>query len=86
MAKTTRLVWSSPRAKTTCWLWILHMNPFYYYIVSKIISYITFLLNIIFFNILSNNAILGCFSKKKEEEEEEEAILGLSLPIFVLST
>ena len=28
------------------------------------------------------------FKKKKEEEEEEEeeAILGLSLPIFVLST
>ena len=24
--------------------------------------------------------------KKKKEEEEEEAILGLSLPIFVLST
>ena len=24
--------------------------------------------------------------KKEEEEEEEEAILGLSLPIFVLST
>ena len=40
-----------------------------------------------FFNILSNNPILGCFSKKKKkEEEEEEAILGLSLPIFVLST
>ena len=40
-----------------------------------------------FFSILSNSAILECFSKKeKKEKEKEEAILGLSLPIFVLST